>query len=405
MKLACHYAGIDTPRFVQASGPGDAAAIAAALTFPLLVKHPQSYGSIGMTRESRVTDADALGREIARMCASYGGALVEEFIEGREFTVLVSEPKEGETEPQSYMPVEVRFPEGETFKHFALKWIDFRAMAWVPVEDEELADRLRDVSSRTFAAIGGVGYGRCDLRMGADGRIHVLEINPNCALFLPAGEFGSADEILALDPGGHRAFTDHILGAAMRRRDGRIPRTAVRYHPSRGWGVCASRDIPAGEVVHRHEEGPHHLVSRAHAERTWDAVHLRWLAQYAWPLTDDLCVMWSNRPADWRPIDHSCDPNAWLLGLDLVARRTIRRGEPVTMDYATFCGPGMENFRCRCGSPLCRGTIRGSDHLLPDVGERYDGHLSDWVRRARANFAARRGRRRNVACSTSRNTT
>jgi hypothetical protein len=82
-------------------------------------------------------------------------------------------------------------------------------------------------------------------------------------------------------------------------------------------------------------------------------------------VTNNLNVMWSDDPEDWRPINHACDPNTWLDGLDLVARRDIRPGEELTVDYATFCGPTMSAFACHCGSSDCRRVILGTDHLLP----------------------------------------
>ena len=80
--------------------------------------------------------------------------------------------------------------------------------------------------------------------------------------------------------------------------------------------------------------------------------------------------------------NHSCDPNTWLDGLDVIARRDIARGAAITMDYATFSGPGMEPFDCRCGTALCRRVIRGDDCRLPELRERYRDHVSDYVKRA-----------------------
>ena len=58
-------------------------------------------------------------------------------------------------------------------------------------------------------------------------------------------------------------------------------------------------------------------------------------------------------------------------------------GDEITLDYATFYEDRMPAFECECGSPGCRGTIRGSDHLA-DFVERYGDHVSDYVRRKRA---------------------
>lgn len=48
-------------------------------------------------------------------------------------------------------------------------------------------------------------------------------------------------------------------------------------------------------------------------------------------------ALWSEDPSVWRPINHCCDPNAWMYGLSTYARRKIKKDEEITLDYATFC--------------------------------------------------------------------
>jgi len=55
----------------------------------VIVKHPNSYSSIGLTRESRVETPAALHVQARKMISLFGGTLIEEFIEGREFSVLI----------------------------------------------------------------------------------------------------------------------------------------------------------------------------------------------------------------------------------------------------------------------------------------------------------------------------
>lgn len=64
------------------------------LRFPMIVKHWNGYNSEGMTTKSRVANSEELRLEGVRCVESYGGALVEEFIEGQEFTVLCAENPE-----------------------------------------------------------------------------------------------------------------------------------------------------------------------------------------------------------------------------------------------------------------------------------------------------------------------
>lgn len=386
MKRACHYAGVATPAWQLVTWPQGIVKAAQLLQFPVIAKHPASYGSVGMGKDARCSTAEELQVVAARNIAAYGAVLIEEFIEGREFTVLVAEPGPGETEPRTWPPIEFRFPPGETFKHFDLKWVDWQGMSTHLLDDAELADRVRQAAAAMFSALGCSGYGRCDLRMDAAGLLFMLEVNPNCGIFYPADAYGSADFALATAPGGHGAFLAHILDCALRRQQRQRPVTAISFEKDRGYFMVTARDVAEGEVLQAGEERPHVLVSLARVQREWTPLQQQWFAQYAWPLTDDLHVMWGERPEDWQPIEHSCDPNGWLRGLDLVARRALAAGEPVTMDYATFCGPRMLPFACHCGAERCRGVVRGSDHLLTELEEWYGDHLSDYVQRARAQL-------------------
>ncbi|HST26296.1 MAG TPA: SET domain-containing protein-lysine N-methyltransferase [Gaiellaceae bacterium] len=383
MKRVCNAWGVDSPRYFWAATPDDVERAAAELEFPLIVKHPSSYSSIGMTRASRVETAADLRREAERTTTAYGAALVEEFVEGREFTVLVAENPDDPHSPTTYTPIEFVFPPGETFKHFDLKWVDHGEMSAVPVADTALDARLRELSAKVFRGLNGAGFARVDVRVRPDGRAFFLEINPNCGVYYPAADPGSADLCLVNDPQGHEGFTRQIVRAALRRRDLRSRPWEVRPTPAGGYGMFATRAIEAGERIVEFEQQPHTLVTRSHVERTWRDQDASWFPRYAWPLTDEVYVVWERDPEDWKPIDHSCEPNAWLTGLDLVARRDLAAGEEITVDYATFCNELMPSFECGCRAPGCRGTIRGDDYLQ-DFVARYDGHVSDYVARKRA---------------------
>ncbi len=216
MKRACEKASIDTPKYSITNDARDAGRIAEQLRFPMIVKHPHGYSSIALSRASRVESLPALSQQLSAMIEAHGSALVEEFIEGREFTVLVTEPGDDNSKPHAYAPIEIRFPKGETFKHFDLKWVEHAGMEWIPVADEALAARLMDVSRRFFTALGGSGYGRCDFRVDERGIPYVLEMNPNCGIYYERETFGSADMIIDKTPGGHVAFTEHIIKCALR---------------------------------------------------------------------------------------------------------------------------------------------------------------------------------------------
>lgn len=235
--------------------------------------------------------------------------------------------------------------------------------------------------------LGGVSYGRCDFRIdGRTGQPFFLEINPNCGIFYPPGYEGTADFILETDPMGHEGFIDTVIAAAMARHDPSDRRCQVRHDPrGGGYHLVAARALKAGELVLEHEERPHFLVSQHHIETRWSPEQQDVMSRYGYPVGPGLWVMWSDDPLAWRPINHSCDPNAWLdedSGLNVHARRDIARGEEICMDYSTFAGPKMAPFECHCGAPDCRGLIEGVDEYAPWLLQRYGTRISAFVRDA-----------------------
>lgn len=65
----------------------------------------------------------------------------------------------------------------------------------------------------------------------------------------------------------------------------------------------------------------------------------------------------------WRYLNHSCEPNAYLRGVELVALVDIAGGGEVTFDYNTTEWDMSHPFSCACGTPSCVGTVRGFRHL------------------------------------------
>lgn len=191
-------------------------ALTQGLPYPLMVKHPNSYGSMGMTRNSRVENLQELRTQVRRICNRFGGARVEEFIDGREFTVFVVDNPDDLNDPFVYPPAELIFPDGEIFLHSHVKWTEYVYLK--RVEDKRLAARLKEMAHRMYLAIGGVSYARCDMRMDAKGRLYMLEINPNNGILYKPEDLGPADIMMEYDPQGHDGFLDRIFRSAVIRQ-------------------------------------------------------------------------------------------------------------------------------------------------------------------------------------------
>jgi len=219
MKAAARRADVPIPEWMIVSSPEEAGKVAKRLRFPMLVKPPHGYSSVGLTRDSRVQNVDDLRTQLEGAVREFDAALVEEFIEGREFTCLIAENPDDSNRPITIKPVEFRFPAGETFKHYDMKWVDYAKMSVVPVSEPRIEKVLRAQTTRVFKELEGDGYARCDYRMDASGSMYMLEINPNCGIFYPLDEPGSADFSLMNDPINHQKFLRLIIRSGMKRRD------------------------------------------------------------------------------------------------------------------------------------------------------------------------------------------
>lgn len=365
MKYAAFTADVPTPPHVLVAAPGDPdgstpgwEAAAAALGFPLFVKPAHAGDSLGVDDRSVVGDPAALAARVADLRTQYGAVLIEPYVPGREFTVLVLGGIGPGARPTALRPVEYVFPAGRAFKTYALKTSELHGDANQPVADPALDAVLRDAAVRIFEAFDGVGYARCDFRMGPDGVPQFLEVNFTCSVLYPPGSEGSADWILRHDGLGPAGFLAHVIAEARARHAARRRRWVRRGSSVSGYGVFAREAIPAGEIVFPGEGRPHRLMTRRHADGLPAAMR-ETVGRYAWPMSQEVLAIWDTDPARWAPQNHSCDANTRLDGLDVRAVRDIAAGEELTIDYASLTGDDAPAFACTCGAPGCRGRVAG----------------------------------------------
>lgn len=192
------------------------------LRFPIMIKHPKSYGSTGMVKESRADTLEQVREQVARVCELFGAARMEEFIVGKEYNVLVVDNAEDLKNPVAYPPAELVFPPGEEFWHVDVKWNYDVPFDFNQVTDPDLIARLLDLAKRMFLAMGISGYGRCDIRMNEKGELFILEINPNGGIMFKPEEYGPADYMILYDPEGYKGFFNRIFKAAFVRQKMRM---------------------------------------------------------------------------------------------------------------------------------------------------------------------------------------
>lgn len=217
MQAAADAHGVSFAKGYRVTSVKEAQLLVRNLRYPIMVKHPKSYGSTGMFRESRVDTPEQLVIQVERMCNEFGAARMEEFIVGKEYNVLVVDNPDDLENPIAYPPAELIFPPGEEFWHTDIKWDYNVPFDFKQITDPELVARLRDIAIRMYKAMDGVSYGRCDIRMNEQGELFVLEINPNAAIMLTPEEYGPADYMILYDAGGYKLFFDRIIKVAMMR--------------------------------------------------------------------------------------------------------------------------------------------------------------------------------------------
>lgn len=359
MKYVAYTAGVRTPAHAVVGRVEELDAAVAGLRYPLFVKPPHAGDSLGVDESSLVHDAAGLAAAVALRIEEFGEALVEEYVDGREFTVLVLAAVESGQPATALAPVEYRFPPGPRFKTYAHKTSALHPGANVPVNDAELAGKLREAAVRIFHAFGGVGYARLDFRQGADGELSFLEINFTCSVFYRDGYEGSADWILAQDGLGQAGFLQHIIAEGVARHRRRQAPYQMRGNGIAGYGIFASRALTMGEVVFGGEGRAQRLVTARHAA-TWGPKERSDFGRYAWPVSDQVYALWDADPTSWAPQNHSCEANTRFDGLNVVASRAIAPDEELTLDYASFMDEAAEPFECRCGAATCRGRIEGT---------------------------------------------
>lgn len=156
------------------------------LVFPLIVKSLTQDASIGISQASVVEDDEKLRERVEFVHSSVGtDAIIEQFIEGRELYVGILGNVRLTVFPVWELQLDAMPDDAHRIATERVKWSPkyqkkYRIQSG-EVRDLPAAtlDRIRHVCRRVYRILSMSGYGRIDLRLGADGRFWVIEANPN----------------------------------------------------------------------------------------------------------------------------------------------------------------------------------------------------------------------------------
>jgi len=177
------FAGVPTAPSQVFTKPGGRLRI----PYPVIVKPAGEDCSLAISEDSVVDNDRDLTARIESVIETYHQpALVEKFLDGREFSVSVwgnAVPEIAGTGQIDFSSCEDPRKRLETFEN---KWSDrFPGRYPARVRPEELL-RLSELGIAAYRAMGCCGYGRVDVREDS-GRFYVLEVNPNPSLARDAG--------------------------------------------------------------------------------------------------------------------------------------------------------------------------------------------------------------------------
>lgn len=358
MKHIAYFAGVDTPSFAVAETLADVEKAVSDLRFPLFVKPATAGEGLGIDERSLVRTKEELVVKAMELIADFDTVLIEEYIAGREFTVIVVANADDVCAPTVYQPIEFVPPQSESFPIYHLQRRQRHPECYIPCDDQALELRLREAARQVFVEMHQGGYVSIDFRVDKEGEIFFLEVNAPCAVFGAVGHETVADYVLKQDEGGHAEFIQHIIAEGITRHQQRQKTYRVGKSPIATYGIFAVQAFKPGDVIVSSEANVQRIVTRSHVQTHWSDAKKSSLLRYVYPFGEDLLVLRDSNPGDWMLQNHSCDPNTAYRGLDLIALKTIDVGEELTVDFATFCGENMEGFQCMCGSVQCRGDIR-----------------------------------------------
>jgi D-alanine-D-alanine ligase len=178
------YHRIPVPDFLVVPR-GRKAKLPKRLRFPLIVKSLIYESSIGISQASVVATEDQLHKRVQFVHDTIGTpAIVEQFVDGREMYVGVL----GNDRLRVFPVWEMKFskmPE-DTWRIATerVKWsVKYQQKHGIDTGEAELtygmASRVQHLAKRVFRALELTGYARVDMRLAPDGRIFVIEANPN----------------------------------------------------------------------------------------------------------------------------------------------------------------------------------------------------------------------------------
>lgn len=155
------------------------------LRYPLIVKSLTYESSTGISQASVVKSEEQLAQRVSFIHDTIlTPAIVEQFVDGRELYVGVMGNHRLRVFPVWEMDFSRMPDDSWRIATERVKWnVEYQKRYGIDTAEakipEEAAKRIQHLAKRSYRALELSGYARIDFRMDAEGRVFVIEANPN----------------------------------------------------------------------------------------------------------------------------------------------------------------------------------------------------------------------------------
>jgi D-alanine-D-alanine ligase len=155
------------------------------LSYPLVVKSLYEEASLGISQASLVTSDEKLEERVAFMHETFGvDVIAEEYIDGRELYVGVVGNRRLHAFPVWEMMMDQLPDKAPRIATRKVKWdLAYQKKYHIDTAAAELppgmSEQILKISTNIYRVLKMSGYARIDFRLAPDGKVYVLEANPN----------------------------------------------------------------------------------------------------------------------------------------------------------------------------------------------------------------------------------
>jgi D-alanine-D-alanine ligase len=144
------------------------------MAFPVFVKPSFESRSVGISDESVVNDMAELEKQVRYIHTRFEQpALIEDYLPGDEYTVLMLANGPG----QEFLPGVVSV-DGDHFKKYPILRSDLRGVGITKIHvPETRVEEANELCRQAVSALNCLDHVRVDMRVGADDRLKVIEVN------------------------------------------------------------------------------------------------------------------------------------------------------------------------------------------------------------------------------------